>query len=322
MLSRPMNPAAATLHDRTIRVRGLARSFGTKVALQPTTFDVGPGGVTALLGPNGSGKSTLLRSIVGLVRPDAGTVTLDGVELSGDGTRIRERCTFAPGEISLYTELRGAQHLAWLLRGRDRDALRVARSLADALGLPLAARVRTYSHGMKRQLLFCAALAPRVGVRILDEPSEGLDPSKRSAILDLVERDAAAGTTIFLSSHHLGEVDRSSSRMLFLHQGKLVKVEDSASVRAQAARTLRLEYGAALESPERAAAICALLLRLGAQSAVARDGRAIVQLADADPRPLLAALFANAELPRPETVEYGQLSLGDLYRDVYGVEAV
>ena len=171
-------------------------------------------------------------------------------------------------------------------------------------------------------MLLFPAMAPRVAVRILDEPSEGLDPSKRGAILEIVERDAASGTTILLSSHHLGEVDRSSSRMLFLHNGRLVKSEDSASVRAQAARILRLDYGAALEVPEQASAICAALIAFGAKSAVLRGRRVVVELALADPRPLLARVSMDSNLPRPEGIEYGQLSLAELYRDIYGVEAV
>ncbi len=317
-----MTPALTSVNQGTIQVRDLTRSFGTKAALLPTSFEISRGGVTALLGPNGSGKSTLLRSMVGLVRPDAGSVSIDGVELVGDGTAVRKRCTFAPGEINVYKEMRGTEHLRWLLRGRDREAFGSARQLAEVMELPLKARLRAYSHGMKRQLLFCAAMAPRVGVRILDEPSEGLDPTKRGMILDLIERDAARGTTILLSSHHLGEVARSSSRMLFLHQGRLVKCEESADVRARAARTLRLEYGAILDDPTRGQAICSALLELGAQSVVLRGPRAIVQLEQEDPRPFLARMCASTRLPRPHSIEYGHLSLGELYRDVYGVEAV
>jgi len=322
MLSRSMDAAASTPKQGMIRVRGLTRRFGSVTALSPIEFDVGPGGVTALLGPNGSGKSTLLRCMVGLVRPDSGSASIDGVALSGDGTAVRKRCCFAPGEISLYKEMRGREHLEWLLRGRERESRARAVQLADAMGLPLSARVRAYSHGMKRQLLFAAVMAPRVAVRILDEPSEGLDPSKRGAILDIVESDARSGTTILLSSHHLGEVDRVSSRMLFLHQGRLVRSEDSAGVRAQAARTLRLDFGSQLELPANASRVCSTLLRLGAKSALTRGQRAIVQLEQADPRPFLGALAAEASLPAPQGIEYGQLSLSELYHDVYGVEAV
>lgn len=308
-----------------MQVRGLSRRFGAKIALHPTHFAIPPGGVTALLGPNGSGKSTLLRCMLGLVRPDAGGATIDGVELSGDGTAVRERTTFAPGEMHLYTEMRGDEHLSWLLRGRERDALARARAMADQLGLPLRSRVRAYSHGMKRQLLFCAAMAPRVRVRILDEPSEGLDPSKRGAILELAIEDARRGTTILLSSHHLGEVDRASTRMLFLHQGKLVLDEDAAVVRSRAARTLRLEFGREWvePSPRNESDLRAALELRGAKLVSLRGTRAVLELAQDDPRVYLAEL-ANAphRLPPPRGIEFGKLSLGELYSDLYGVEAV
>src|SRR5687768_8445087 len=171
----------------TIVARGLTRRFGTKVALEPTDLDVAAGSVTGLLGPNGSGKSTLMRMLVGIVPRDAGTASVDGVELTGDGTAVRRRCTYSPGEIALYGELRGADHLDWFLRGRERDALTRAREIAESFELPLRKRVHGYSHGMKRQLVFAAALAPRVAVRILDEPSEGLDPHKRAAMIDALE---------------------------------------------------------------------------------------------------------------------------------------
>lgn len=306
-------------------MRGLSRAFGSKIALHPTHFAIPAGGVTALLGPNGSGKSTLLRCMLGLVRPDAGSATIDGVELRGDGTAVRERTTFAPGEMHLYTEMRGEEHLSWLLRGRERDAVTRARAMADQLGLPMRSRVRAYSHGMKRQLLFCAAMAPRVRVRILDEPSEGLDPSKRGAILELAIVDARRGTTILLSSHHLGEVDRASTRMLFLHQGKLVLDEDAAVVRSRAARTLRLDFDASLAELSRrdeSAVRGALELR-GARLVTLRGTRAVLELAQDDPRIYLAALSTDATvLPPPRTIEFGKLSLGELYSDLYGVEAV
>ena len=100
-----------------IEIRGLTRRFGPKLAVQPIEAAIGPGGITGLLGPNGSGKSTLLRMLLGLVRPDAGGASLDGVALVGDGTAVRQRATYMPGEISMYGELTGQEHLAWLVKG-------------------------------------------------------------------------------------------------------------------------------------------------------------------------------------------------------------
>jgi len=299
----------------TIRAHGLVRRFGAKTALAGVDLEAGPGGVTGLLGPNGSGKSTLLRILQGLVRPDAGTVELDGCVLSGDGLELRQRCSYAPGEIALYGELSGERHLAFLLRGREREAFDKACASARELGLPLERRVRGYSHGMKRQLLLCAALAPRVRVRILDEPSEGLDPHKRGEVLALLEREKQAGTTILLSSHHLGEIDRVCDRLVFLHQGKKLADETRARVLERARRLVRLSYEAAPE--ERA------LTALPGVARVRVEGlRASIELTGDDPRPFLSALAAERTLAAPRAIEYGALSLPELMRELYGVEAL
>jgi ABC-2 type transport system ATP-binding protein len=307
--------------DGRIEVRGLTRRFGDKVALHPLELEVGPGGVTGLLGPNGSGKSTLLRMIVGLVRPNAGNARVDGVALAGDGTAVRVRCAYAPGEIALYGEMRADHHLRWFLRGRGPAAVRRAFEIAEQLELPLKKRVYAYSHGMKRQLMFAAALAPDVRVRILDEPSEGLDPNKRSTVLDLLEADAARGTTILLSSHHLGEVDRSCGRFVFLNEGRSLGVEDADALRARAARLVRLVYGEQLDDPARRDALVGALDALPGVGAEAHGRRVVVQLEGADPRPFLGALAARTDLPQPRVVEYGEIDLQELYRDLYGVEA-
>jgi len=302
--------------------RGVTRAFGGHVALHPTDLDLGPGGVIGLLGPNGSGKSTLLRVLTGLVRPDRGEAWVDGIALSGDGTAIRRRATYAPGELALYTEMRADEHLAWLLRGRDAGALPRARATAEALGLPLRARVRTFSHGMKRQLVFAAALAPDVPVRILDEPTEGLDPTKRGAVLDLLSEDARRGTTVLLSSHHLGEVDRACDRLVFLSGGKKIADETAESVTRRARRYVRLQFAGGSDGARVAATLqrVAPTANVRTESSPSGSLRAGVVLDVDDPRAFLSAAMSEGSLPRPETIEYGQLSLAELYRELYGVE--
>ncbi len=298
-----------------IVARGLTRRFGSKLALEPFDIEIAPGTVTGLLGPNGSGKSTLMRMLIGLVRPDAGHATVDGVELRGDGTAIRKRCTYAPGEMALYGELSGERHLEWFLRGREREARERARKFASDFGLPLGKRVHTYSHGMKRQLMFSAALAPRVRVRVLDEPSDGLDPNKRSTLIELLEADAALGTTILLSSHHLGEVDRVCDTFVFLNQGRKLSVESAVAIAERSRRTLRVTFTHdAHERLQRTQPFEHATITL-------RTGELTARLHDDDPRAFLAELAARSDLPSPLTVEYGRASLQSLYRDLYGVEA-
>lgn len=309
------SPVAAP-RTATLSVRGLTKRFGANLALAPLDLELGPGGIVGLLGPNGSGKSTFLRLLTGLVPRDGGAATVAGVELAGDGTAVRERASYAPGEIGLYRELTAREHLAWFLRGRDAGALPRAIVLAAQLGLPLEKRVRAFSHGMKRQLMFAAALAPDVPVRILDEPTEGLDPSKRGEVIELLRADASPARLVLLSSHHLGEVDRVCERLVFLDRGVKIADERAAELHARAQRLVRVSFepGAPLARlPEFAPA-------WGARGVRVLGERAVFELEGGDARVFLARATADTRFPRPVSVEYGQLSLAELYRDLYGVE--
>jgi ABC-2 type transport system ATP-binding protein len=303
--------------DGAIRIAGLTRRFGATVAVRPLTTRIGPGGITALLGPNGSGKSTLLRMLLGLVRPDAGTAVVDGVGLAGDGLAIRRRAAYLCGELHVYGELTGRAHLAWCLRGRGRTALERACGLAAGFELPLAKKVRGYSHGMKRQLLLAAALAPDVRVRVLDEPTEGLDPTRRAQVLELLRADSARGTTLLVSSHHLGEVERASSRQLFLRSGELLDEASASELHRRARESLRITWAT---PPERAALERALAgrsfdLRLD-------GGRTTLFFPEGGGTESLRILLAANGLPEARSIVYGELSLTELYRELYGVEGV
>lgn len=307
-----------------IETTGLRRDFGARTALAPLSISIRAGELVGLLGPNGSGKSTLLRVLVGLVPATAGGARVAGVALAGDGLAVRRVATFAPGELALYGEMSARAHLDWLLRGRERAARTRARAIAERLGLPLGAAVRSFSHGMKRQLLLAAALAPAVPVRLLDEPTEGLDPTKRGEVLELLREQRAAGCTLLLSSHHLGEVDAACTRLLFLSAGKLIADEGARSLEQRAASLLRLRFPAGLS----AAAITQALARV--ELAVARtwqvageEGSTWVscRLSSADPREAFARLAAAA-LPAPTAVQHGRLSLAELYHELYGVEGI
>lgn len=300
-----------------IVVDGLTRRFGPTVAVHPFQLRLGPGGIAGLLGPNGSGKTTLLRMLLGLVPPNAGRCSVDGVELVGDGTAIRAHASYSPGEIAVYGEMRAARHLEWLLRGREAQALQNALALARDLELPLRQRVHGYSHGMKRQLLLAAALAPDVRVRILDEPTEGLDPSKRGHVLDLLAADAAQGRTILLSSHHLGEVDRICDRMLFLKRGELLEEETARALHARARRALQVRWS----EPVDAATVERILSPHG-ELRLSDEKRATLFLADEDPRAAIRAVAESDQLPEPATLVFGELSLQELYRELYGTEGV
>jgi ABC-2 type transport system ATP-binding protein len=314
-----MTPPSATSTDSTGRIvcRGLKRRFGDKQALKGIDLEVGPGGITGLLGPNGSGKSTLMRCLTGLIRPDAGHAEVDGLTVRGDGADVRARLTYSPGELNLYGEMRGDEHLYWLLRGREASAHDRALEMAERFDLPLTRKVRGYSHGMKRQLCFAAAMAPDVRLRILDEITDGLDPSRRGQVLDALRKDADSGTTLLLSSHHLGEVDRACDRMVFLNEGELIADESPASVLERTSRLVHLTYAEALNEEQLAR------LQGPAVERIQPSGRRVsVWIRESDPREFLAAVAQLTDLQSPRRIEYGSLSLAQMYTDIYGVRGV
>ena len=313
-----MDVATKELEVGGIAARGLTRRFGEHLALSPPDLDAPPGRITGLLGPNGSGKSTLLRCLTGLVRADAGTATVGGAALVGDGTAVRRRCTYSPGEVAVYGELSGAAHLDWLTRGRDDAAPARAKAIAEDLGLPLGRRVATYSHGMKRQLYLAAALAPDLPVRVLDEITEGLDPHLRGRVLDLLEDDARAGRAILLSSHHLGEVDRVCDRLVFLSGGVKIAEETADDLADRARAALAMGFASADDAQRFVATIDE---SSGVEVLRADGGDVAMRARGATAAEVLPRLLAATGAPTPTTIRAGELSLQDLYRDLYGVDA-
>ncbi|GEM_PF-607664 len=318
-----MTPAAPpTTHTAgSILTSGLRRSFGDKQALKGIDLEIGPGGITGLLGPNGSGKSTFMRCITGLIRPDGGWARVDGLDVRGDGCDVRARLTYSPGELHLYGEMRADEHLRWLLRGRPAQACTRAFELAEQFDLPLAHKVSGYSHGMKRQLCFAAAMAPQVRLRILDEITDGLDPSRRGQVLEALREDADNGTTLLLSSHHLGEVDRACDRMVFLNEGQIIADESPASVLERTSKLVHLTYTESL-TPQQLAQLEGPHTDRIQPSLSTNSKRVSVWIRDTDPRAFLAFLAEQPDLPSPRRIEYGSLSLSQMYTDIYGVRGI
>ena len=227
-----------------IQLTALTKRYGTTVGIEQLDLEVEAGEVLGFLGPNGAGKTTTIRCMVGLLSPTAGTVRVLGLDPIADHKRLTPQVGYLPGELRLYGELTGAQHLGLLgdLQGRTtprRDELcqRLELTTRD-LGRP----VRDYSHGMKQKLGLVQALQHDPEVVILDEPTEGLDPLVQETFYALVSEASQAGRTVFLSSHVLPEVQRACRRVAIVRAGRLVTVEAVAALREARARRVRLTF--------------------------------------------------------------------------------
>ncbi len=291
-----------------VQIQRLEKRFGRRTALAGVDLEIPAGEVFGLVGPNGAGKSTLLRILVGVVRPSGGEARVLGHRLPEESLAVRRRAGYLPGDANLYERMRGGEFLAFALNGYSALDRSLERRLLEAFNLPLRERIRAYSHGMKRKLALACALLPDVPLHILDEPTEGLDPSVRIALLDVLRELRARGHTVLLSCHDLAEVERICDRVAFLNAGKLLDCDTIEGIRSKTARFLRATFRAA---PDPGALARAGLVVAG------REGEVHLLRIEGDPS---AALRGLADLPIA-SLEWNRPSLADLYAQLYGARS-
>ena len=227
-----------------IRYSGFGKRFGRVVAADAITLSVARGETLGLIGPNGSGKTTTLKALVGLVRPTAGRVTVDGVDAATSGREVRGLVGYLPQRLALPDGVtaRDALRLCARLRGTGADEI---ERLLDRVDLASAAHrvVDGFSGGMRQRLGLAAALLGGPPVLALDEPSAALDPTGALLVRELVAEARARGATILLSSHDLAEVAVLADRIAVFVGGRVEVIGSLAELMAGAgARSLEDVY--------------------------------------------------------------------------------
>jgi ABC-2 type transport system ATP-binding protein len=228
-----------------IETRGLGKRYGAVSALTDLSLRIEHGEIFGFLGPNGAGKTTTIRLLLGLISPTAGEAFLLGRPISVTGTAAsRADLGYLPGELALWPSLSGARTLAFLEQLTGRPATRRAE-LLERLKLgprDLERRVRTYSDGMKQKIGIVQALQCDPRLVLLDEPTKGLDPLIQQAFYELLLDLARQGTTVFLSSHVLPEIERVCHRVAMLRAGRLASVGDVDEIRRAMPRRIVLAF--------------------------------------------------------------------------------
>ena len=208
-------------------VRALFKRYDEKVAVAGIDLDVPRGCFFGLVGPNGAGKTTMIRMLTGLLRPDAGQVWVEGVDVWMNPVVAKARIGVLPDEFRLFDRLSGAQLLEYcgLLRAMA-PAVIAERSaeLLDVLGLDEAAQtlVIDYSTGMRKKIALACALLHAPDVLFLDEPFEAVDPVSTRALRNVLERFTESGNTVVFSSHVMEVVERLCDRVGVVHLGRLI----------------------------------------------------------------------------------------------------
>ncbi|MDN3935965.1 ABC transporter ATP-binding protein [Arthrobacter sp. YD4] len=206
-----------------VEMAGVVKRFGTVTALDGLDFTVAAGEVHGFLGPNGSGKSTTLRLLLGLLRSDAGTARVLGLDPWKDVASLHRRLAYVPGDVSLWPNLTGGEVIELLGRlqgGQDRAE---RDRLLQLFELDPTKKTRAYSKGNRQKVALVAALATDAELFLLDEPTSGLDPLMEEAFRGCVRALRDQGRTVLLSSHILSEAEALSDRVSIIRAGRVVE---------------------------------------------------------------------------------------------------
>jgi ABC-2 type transport system ATP-binding protein len=225
-----------------IRTEQLTKYYGSHRGILEVNLEVQKGEVFGFLGPNGAGKTTTIRLLLDLIRPSSGKAYVFDIESSADPTAIHRRIGYLPGEFALYDRLTGRQTLEYFgnLRGGVDRAYQA--QLIELFDLDPSRRFREYSKGNKQKVGLVAALQHRPELLLLDEPTAGLDPLVQQTFFGLLRDAVKEGSTVFLSSHILSEVEKSCDRVAIIREGRLVRVDRVDALRDLAHHQVELRF--------------------------------------------------------------------------------
>ena len=224
--------------EDAVVVEGLQKSYGSVRALCGVDFAARSGSVLALLGPNGAGKTTVVRILATLLKPDAGSARVVGLDVERDAAALRAKIGLAGQYAAVDENLTGFENLEMvgqLYHMGRKDARTRADELLARFELSDAAKrpVKTYSGGMRRRLDLAAALVFRPPVLFLDEPTTGLDPRSRLGLWETIEGRVAAGTTVLLTTQYLDEADRLADSISVIDHGRVIAEGSSDELKDQ-----------------------------------------------------------------------------------------
>ncbi len=225
--------------ETVLVIEGLTKRFEETVAVGGIDLTVHAGSIFGIVGPNGAGKTTTLSMVTGLLRPDAGRILVHGADVWKNPVKAKRNMGVLPDRLRLFDRLTGLQLLfyAGALRGLDRETVKArSRDLAAAFGLEDAVGrlVTDYSAGMTKKIALAAAMIHSPRVLFLDEPFEAVDPVSAANITEILQRYAAAGGTVVLSSHSMDLIQRVCDEVAIIVRGNVLASGTMADVRAGA----------------------------------------------------------------------------------------
>jgi ABC-2 type transport system ATP-binding protein len=296
----------SNIGEFVVDVKDLSKRYPGQAqpAVDSLSLKLGRGEIFGFVGPNGAGKTTTIKMLLNLVWPDSGGGTILGKDIIRDSVEVRRRVGFMSGEVRLWNAMRGDELLRFLLSlhgGGDRSRV---QELCRTFELPLHRKVKTYSSGQKQMLALIAALGHTSRLLVLDEPTKGLDPTRKSELLDLVREQCREGGTAIVSSHVLSEIERICTRVGFIRRGRLLGDDEIDEVRKRLGSIVIASFQGEMDEER---------LRLPGVIGIRRRRGEFLLRVDGDGREVIRQLTS---LPLAG-LRYGSASLDELYEELY-----
>jgi ABC-2 type transport system ATP-binding protein len=209
-----------------IKFHKLTKYYGDVLGCKDIDFSVKEGEIFGFIGPNGAGKSTTIRSMLSLIYPTSGTVSIFGKDAIKEGPEVRKRIGYLPSEVFYYDKMKVIDLLEYSASFYEHDCSERIQTLAKTMELDLTRKIQDLSYGNKKKVGIVQGLLHSPDLIILDEPTSGLDPLMQQKFFQLIKEENARGATVLFSSHILGEVQQLCDRVAIIKAGEIIAIQD------------------------------------------------------------------------------------------------
>lgn len=225
-----------------IEINHLTKNYGKGRGIFDVSLAIEKGETYGFVGVNGAGKSTTIRHMMGFLKPDEGSIIINGLDATKSSAEVKRYVSYIPGEINFPGNTTGEAFLKEQIYLSGKGSWQRAKELSELFQLDVRAKVRSMSKGMKQKTAIVSAFASDAAILIMDEPTTGLDPLMREVFLDLLKEEKEQGKTIFMSSHIFQEVEEVCERVAVIREGQIIEVIDMATIRYNKNKNYRLEF--------------------------------------------------------------------------------
>lgn len=223
-----------------IEIKNLTKQYGKARGIIDVNLNIEQGEIFGFIGPNGAGKSTTIRTLLGLIYPTSGSATIFGKSCTKN-PEIRKEVGYLPSEVFYYDNMRVIDLLKYSASFYNKDCSKRIKELAEIMDLDLKKKIDDLSFGNKKKVGIVQGLLHDPKLIILDEPTSGLDPLMQQKFFELILEENKKGATVFFSSHILGEVQKMCSRVAFIKEGRIIKLEKISTLQENNYKRFRIE---------------------------------------------------------------------------------